>query len=180
MRRHITRKFLYLTWKFYTAKIEIKSINEFIGQENTLKDLKISEIIDLFDSISKYWMSPKCKVNNLFVNEGLGFLIPWLKNNNLAKIVEKNFSNPSVLDEPCKDNVNNSYIFSRPLGVAAHWIAGNVPVLGVISLFQTLLTKNKSIVKVPKSYKEILPEILYDLSLSKFLTIVRKNISIFY
>tara|TARA_A100001015_G_C14974297_1_gene706537 strand:+ start:444 stop:1718 length:1275 start_codon:yes stop_codon:yes gene_type:complete len=152
----------------YSKNREIKSINEFIGQENTLKDLKINEIIDLFDSISKYWMSSKCKVNNLFINEGLGFLIPWLKYNNIAKIVEKNFSNPLVLDEPCKDNLDNSYIFSRPLGVAVHWIAGNVPVLGVISLFQTLLTKNKSIVKVPKSYKEILPEILYDLSLSNF------------
>ncbi len=45
----------------------------------------------------------------------------------------------------------------KPRGLAVHWLAGNVPLLGLYSLFQTLLTKNVSLVKASKrAYKEFL------------------------
>jgi hypothetical protein len=40
--------------------------------------------------------------------------------------------------------------------------------LGVISLFQALLTKNRSIIKVPFNFKDILPKILQDLGKTKY------------
>ena len=79
-----------------------------------------------------------------------------------------NFKDYLVLDLPVYTKQNKTILFARPRGVALHWLAGNVPVLGIISLFQTILTKNKSIVKVPMNFKSILPKILKDLNNNKY------------
>ena len=42
-------------------------------------------------------------------------------------------------------------------------MAGNVPVISLISLFQGILTKNKNIIKISKIYQEIIPKIFFDL-----------------
>ena len=81
----------------------------------------------------------------------------------------------SPLDRPTFDKLTNSFLYARPQGIAVHWIAGNVPVLGVISLFQSLLTKNKSIIKVPVNFKNVLPALLEDLSNSNTSLDMRKK-----
>ena len=54
-------------------------------------------------------------------------------------------------------------LFARPQGTALHWLAGNVPVISLISLFQGLLTKNKNIIKVSKTFKNLFSIIFNDL-----------------
>lgn len=142
---------------------EHDELNEFIERRNSLKDLKVDEIRDLFDSISKYMSSKNCSIKDTLIENELGFIIFWLKKNNINKMLNINFEDYSYLDNPKASRKDASIIYARPLGHAVHWIAGNVPVLGIISLFQTLITKNKSIVKVPNSFKSILPDILKDL-----------------
>lgn len=51
-----------------------------------------------------------------------------------------------------------------PRGVVAHWLAGNVPVLGLFSLLQALLTKNGSLIKLSDGSRELLPELLSSLA----------------
>lgn len=142
---------------------EYDELNEFIERKNSLKDLKVDEIRDLFDSISKYMSSKNCSIRDTLIENELGFIIFWLKKSNINKMLNINFEDYSYLDNPKPSRKDDTIIYARPLGHAVHWIAGNVPVLGIISLFQTLLTKNKSIVKVPNSFKSILPDILKDL-----------------
>ncbi len=137
----------------------LEELNSFFNRENSLKDLKVDEIVDIFDHISKFLTSKQCDVKDLIIENDLGFIILWLKKKSITKNLKLNFEDYTVLDNPqALDNEN--LIYARPLGCAVHWIAGNVPVLGVISLFQTLLTKNKGVVKVPAVFKEILPKIL--------------------
>ena len=143
-------------------------IDRFVNEKNSLRYLKTVEIIDVFDQISNYWISNKCKVKNIIRGQGMGFIIPWMKKVNINKMIRLNFKNYDCLDEPIYDNDQGSLIYVRPLGIAVHWIAGNIPILGVISLFQALLTKNKSIIKVPYNFQDILPKILRDLSKTKF------------
>lgn len=138
-------------------------IDQFLGAKNDLLEVDILELIDLYDEISKYWMSKNCRVSDILAKEGMGFLVPWLAKNNISKLLHQNFQNLSSLNYPEYDNDLRCYLYGRPVGVSVHWIAGNVPVLGVISLFQTLLMKNKNIVKLPLNYKNILPTILTDL-----------------
>ena len=159
--------------KILFGKIKSKSngksiIDRFVNEKNSLSYLKTSEIIDAFDQISNYWISNRCKVRNLIRSQGMGFVIPWIKKGNINKMIKLNFKNYDCLDQPIYDNDQNSFIYGRPLGVAVHWIAGNIPVLGVISLFQALLTKNRNIVKVPYNFQNILPQILKDLGQTKF------------
>lgn len=151
-----------------TFKKEYEEFNEFIKRKNSLKDLKVDEIVDLFDKISKYMSSKDCGIKDTLIKNELGFIILWLKKSNINKMLNINFEDYSYLDYPKNSLVDDTIIYARPLGNAVHWIAGNVPVLGIISLFQTLITKNKSIVKVPNSFKSILPDILKNLRDSNY------------
>jgi hypothetical protein len=140
-----------------------QQITNFLKDKNELLEVKIADLVELYDQISKYWMSRQCRVSDILAKEGMGFLIPWLNKSNINKLLNQNFQNLSTLDYPQYDSSLRYYLYARPVGVSVHWIAGNVPVLGVISLFQTLITKNKNIVKVPLNFKNILPTILDDL-----------------
>ena len=44
-----------------------------------------------------------------------------------------------------------------PRGLMTHWLAGNVPALGLISLVQGVLTKNANVVKLPRRNGFVLP-----------------------
>tara|TARA_B100000315_G_scaffold260917_1_gene327311 strand:- start:1172 stop:2473 length:1302 start_codon:yes stop_codon:yes gene_type:complete len=141
---------------------------KFVDSDNPLINQKTDNLINLFDSISKYWSSKECGVRDLIRKESMGFIIPWLKKRNTRQILNLSFTKYQFLDEPIINNSNKEILYARPLGIAVHWIAGNVPVLGVISLFQTLLTKNKSIVKVPMRFRKVLPKIFNDLERSDY------------
>jgi hypothetical protein len=162
-----------LFYKSNSNKNSQNIIEKFFYKKNVLTELKTIEIIEAFDEISRYWISKKCGIKNLIRDLEIGFIIPWTKKSNLKRLINLNFNNPKYLDEPLYDNKFNSIIYGRPLGLAVHWVAGNIPLLAVISLFQSLLTKNKSIVKVPSNLKEVLPQILIDLKKTNFFK--RKN-----
>ena len=147
-----------------------QELKDFVERKNALRDLSINEIKDLFDTISKYMSSKDSGLKEILLNNELGFIILWLKKASIEKMLKLNFADYSFLDHPKPSSKNDDLLYARPLGNAVHWIAGNVPVLGIISLFQTLLTKNKSIVKVPNSFKNVLPDILNDLKNTKFFT----------
>jgi len=49
---------------------------------------------------------------------------------------------------------------AQPRGLLVHWVAGNVPLLGMISAVQGLLTKNANLVKVSRQNAGILPYFL--------------------
>lgn len=61
---------------------------------------------------------------------------------------------------------DNLLFRAQPRGLAVHWLAGNVPVLGIFSILFSLLTKNVSLIKAPShGYQEIIEA--FD-NLSKF------------
>ena len=57
----------------------IQIANKFYKKKNPLYNEKIENIIDTFDEISKYWISEDFKSKHLFIENSLGFIIPWLK-----------------------------------------------------------------------------------------------------
>ena len=85
------------------------------------------------------------------------------KKKNSIDVLNLNFVNYKQLDNPSiyLDPKINS--FAKPQGTALHWLAGNVPVISLISLFQGLLTKNKNIIKVSKTFINLFSIIFYDL-----------------
>jgi hypothetical protein len=141
----------------------INVTNRFYKKKNPLYDDKIENIIQIFDEISKYWISNHFKLKNLFTKNSLGFIIPWLKRKNTIKLLNLNFINYKQLDDPSIYADPQNLLFARPQGTALHWLAGNVPVISLISLFQGLLTKNKNIIKVSKTFKDLFSIIFNDL-----------------
>ena len=79
--------------------------------------------------------------------EGVPFLSAWLRKVNLEKIIIKNLGSFEIL----KDFVGEGRkkIKAQPRGVVCHYIAGNVPTLGLFSMIQSMLVGNANIVKVP-------------------------------
>ncbi len=49
---------------------------------------------------------------------------------------------------------------AQPRGLAVHWVAGNVPVLGLLSVVQAMLAKNANLVKVARNRPGMLPYLL--------------------
>ena len=137
--------------------------NKFYKKRNPLLNEKIESIINTFDEISKYWISDKFKLKNIFINNSLGFIVPWLQKKNSINLLNLNFINYKQLDNPTIYSNPRFSMFARPQGTALHWLAGNVPVISLISLFQGLITKNKNIIKVSKTFKTLFPILFYDL-----------------
>ncbi len=128
--------------------------------------LNTKVLIKIFNILSTNWQKKNSNLYQLFKDYNMGFLLAWLKEKNIKEMLDISFGNYSSLDKPTK--LSNKIIVNAPKGVLVHWISGNVPILGVISLFQGIITKNINIIKVPTSFKTILPLILEDLKVSEF------------
>ena len=143
-------------------------INSLKEHQSWLHELSVDDIIEYFDKLGKHWK------NEITLHEKFGIslehIVDFISKENLMKELSLSLrGNYKVLDTFCTlDNDAKRLYHAQPRGLAVHWIAGNVPVLGVISLFQSLLTKNKSIVKVPANFKNLLPTILEDLNDSSY------------
>jgi hypothetical protein len=153
-----------------------KEIKLFLKKKNKLIDLKIIDIVDALNFLSEYWVSNKMKIRNEFINNSLGYIIPWLKKSNSLKLLNLNFKNYQMLDEPYKDEKYNNFLYARPNGVTLHWMTGNVPVITLISLFQSILTKNRNIVKISRNYKSLFENIFEDIHKANIPNKFKKNI----
>ena len=75
-----------------TFREEYGEFDEFIQRKNSLKDLKVDEIRDLFDLISKYMSSKDSGIKDTLIENELGFIIFWLKKSNINIAKPLNFS----------------------------------------------------------------------------------------
>ncbi|WP_217888824.1 acyl-CoA reductase, partial [Vibrio cholerae] len=60
---------------------------------------------------------------------------------------------------PRKD-ISHSSQKAMPRGIVSHWLSGNVPLLGMFALVQSILSKNANILKVSASESQALPVLL--------------------
>ena len=128
---------------------------------SNLWEYKIDDLIEFFDKLALLWQEknhPIKRYNSL----GLSFLINWLKENNLNQISDISLKSQRKYLDDFKSTSDNSKILlkAQSKGLVCHWIAGNVPILGFISLVQGILTKNLNIVRVSKTFGSILPYML--------------------
>jgi hypothetical protein len=140
---------------FQTKKV--KDLNSIISDIHKNKDLivdvPILALIEILDKLGKSFITNK-KLRKI---EGSNFLALWLKRKNLIDMIDINLSDIKYLDEFVEIK-ENQYIKAQPRGLVAHWIAGNVPTLGIFSLVQSILCKNLNILRIPeKSVDTVIP-----------------------
>ena len=135
-------------------------------KNNYLRDLPIKEILNFFDSLSIHWLTDEnSKFLDYFSQLGVSFLINFFKRNNLEQFFKESLhGNIHCLDDFINTESLNKKIMAHPRGVITHWLAGNVPVLGMISLVQGLITKNVNVIKLPRENGLVLPLMLSHLS----------------
>ncbi len=139
---------------YYPQYKSVESLRPLLSQiqegARIFKKIPKSEVLDIFHEYSKNLIKSS-KVNKI---EGIAFLSSWLKRNNFSQIVEKNFHNMDYLDHFVGEKKR---LKAQPRGLACHWIAGNVPTLGLFSLFQSIFVGNSNILRIPpKSHSTII------------------------
>lgn len=117
-------------------------ILELNSKREYLHNLPIDEIINYIDKVGKH-------IDNKEISK-------FMDKKNIIEMMNVSLrGNYKLLDKFFELTPGKLY-HAQPRGLAVHWIAGNVPSLGVFSLIQTLLTKNVSIIKSSsKTYDEL-------------------------
>lgn len=133
--------------------------------QSYLKLIKVDDLISWLDKVSLAWSERGSIVQKNFSNKGINFLIYWFRKKNLIEISDLAVrGNRGFLDNFNKVTNTEIKLKAQPKGVVSHWISGNVPMLGMLSLIQGVLTKNANLVKVSKDNLNVIPILLDSMS----------------
>lgn len=95
-------------------------------------------------------------------DKGLYFLSSWCDEKHLQSMMQVGLKGDSgYLDafRPFPDSERH-YLKANPRGLACHWLAGNVQILGFFALIQSILTKNVNLLKVSSRDNGVFTELL--------------------
>jgi len=149
-----------LFYKGVLREYPLDDVNEIIGELKSQLDylyaLKSDDLIEFFDTLAEYWRNNKELEKK--TSTSLKHLADFICRDSMTKML--NFAlrgDYHVLDK-CVDFGQPSYVFTcQPRGLVVHWLAGNVPILGLYSIIQSMVTKNTSLIKASShAYKELL------------------------
>lgn len=120
----------------------------------------LEAILGLLNTARKTWADiPELEP---YRNTGLNFLADWCEPNRLHNLLDSALhGHRGYLDNfmPRKD-ITHSSLKAMPRGVVSHWLSGNVPLLGMFALVQSMLSKNANILKVSADESQALPILL--------------------
>jgi hypothetical protein len=134
--------------------------------QERLRTVPIAGILGLLDAAGQAWVQPSHPAARTIASLSMGFLPLWLRSHNLEAVCDLALrGNREALDRfvPALPGAKLLHR-AQPRGILVHWLAGNVPLLGMISLVQGLLGKNANLVKVARQKPGILPFFLDALS----------------
>jgi len=123
--------------------------------QKILNTYQVDEIIMILKEASKIWANnTKIKKFKLY---GLDFVCSWLSSDNFEKLLDFSLKGSrGLLDNFKKREELNKSIIGLPRGIVGHWLAGNSPVLGILSILSSIICKNTNIIKVPKKNSQML------------------------
>jgi hypothetical protein len=127
---------------------------------DALKKLDKGKVIDVFQKFSENVIKDPSTTGI----EGVAFLSSWLRKANMMQIVEKNLRDIAYLDHFVGEKKR---IKAQPRGLVCHWIAGNVPTIGLFSLFQSMLVGNANILRIPPKSHDTMVRLLKAFASSK-------------
>ncbi len=138
--------------------------------QQQLRTVAFDDLLGLCDAAARSWTQPGALLADFIRRNRLGFLPLWLRRANLQTLAQRSLrGRPEALDcfIPLGEK-DPMMIRAQPRGVVVHWVAGNVPVLGLLSLVQAMLCKNANVVKVSRRRAGLLPFMLAALSEARY------------
>jgi hypothetical protein len=157
-----------------SVKNGINNYKELVSEIRThavyIRDLPIETLLDFFDSLAIYWLTdPNSRFLGSFSNLGVNFLINFVRKSNLTNLLKQSLNgNINFLDSFVEIPELQKNYMAHPRGVITHWLAGNVPVLGMISLVQGIISKNANVIKLSKENGLVLPFMAAEIAKHEF------------
>lgn len=130
------------------------------GRER-LDAYSVDELIALVAAAAKRWASPDSPLRELR-QQGLLFLSSFCQPARLARLADEGLrGRRAFLDGPQPIGGNRvRSLAARHRGLVVHWLAGNVPVLGMLALVQSILARNANLIKAASRFSRVLPLLL--------------------
>ena len=150
----------------YEAAPALDSIGPLVARlreaQARLREVALDDLIGLCDAAARNWTQPEHPMADFIRTGRLGFLPLWLRRANLQTLLRRSLrGKPEALDRFVHlDEKDSLAVRAQPRGLAVHWVSGNVPVLGMLSVVQAMLCKNANLVKVSRRSPGILPFLL--------------------
>lgn len=142
----------------------IENLEDYINELKSLNDIPTIVLCKMISKASINWLDdPKL---NKYKQQGLSFLVKWCSEKNLLKLLNESLlGDYTYLDGFQKSSINDyTQIRCTPKGIVSHWVAGNVPLLSMLILVQSIITKNKNIVKLSAQTENTLIHLLEPLN----------------
>lgn len=133
-----------------------ESLQELDASQDSRK-LSITDRFDLFEA-SRMALSSNSDFLARSARHGIAGFLDFISRTQLERLARASLRGPlESLDGFCSDPRSGQLLSACPRGTVVHWIPGNVPILGAISLIQSLLAGNRNVVKLPKRTGLLLP-----------------------
>jgi hypothetical protein len=129
-----------------------------------LDDYTFDELASLVAMAARRWLAPDAPLA-VFRQQGLLFLHNWCQPAALRQMGDRSLRGArGVIDTflPAA-GLNRRLVRAFPRGLVVHWLAGNVPLLGMLGIVQAILTRNANLVKSAGSFTTVLPALLESL-----------------
>ena len=130
------------------------------AQQEWLNRQPVDAIIGLIGEVAKKWATgPKLM---RIKDRGLLFLSSWCDEKHLRSVASVGLrGNIGYMDQflPFPDS-DKHYLKANARGLVCHWLAGNVQILGMFALVQSIISKNVNLLKVSSRDDGVFTDIL--------------------
>ena len=155
---------VYLHQYSVTAEEPLAQLKEIINslktQQEWLNNQPVEAIIGLIGEVAKKWATdPKLM---RIKDRGLLFLSSWCDEKHLHSVANIGLrGNIGYMDQflPFSDS-DKHYLKANARGLVCHWLAGNVQILGMFALVQSIISKNVNLLKVSSRDDGVFTDIL--------------------
>jgi len=155
---------VYLHHHEITADEPLAQLKEVISllksRQEWLQDQPVEAIIGLVGEVAKRWSSdPKLM---RIKDRGLLFLSTWCDEKHLRSVANMGLrGNIGYMDRflPFPDS-DKHCLKANSRGLVCHWLAGNVQILGMFALVQSIISKNVNLLKVSSRDDGVFTDIL--------------------
>jgi phenylacetate-coenzyme A ligase PaaK-like adenylate-forming protein len=141
-----------------------EQLNEIItaisAKQKWLTEQPTEAIIGLIDLVRERWKTEPAL--DSYRSNGLNFLLAWCEPSRLRTLLDTALNGKRAhLDSfQVRSDIPGSSLRALPRGIVAHWLSGNVPLLGMFALLQSIVTKNVNMLKVSADESQALPALL--------------------
>jgi hypothetical protein len=129
------------------------------GRLHGARTLQYQERLAVLNALSDALLSRKAGLPGILSSMGLPFLAGFLRQVNLEKLIARELPNPRALEHFVATEERKS-LRLLPKGVVCHWVAGNVPLLGMFSWAVSALLGNRNVIRLSSKQDDFVSPLL--------------------